>query len=156
MRNKMTSRNRIALPAILGASLLMGGMTAAATAEMTVYKTEYCGCCDGWVDHAREAGYTVTARNVEQADLIRLKQDGGLAMDLASCHTTFIDGYLIEGHVPVDAIAKLLEEQPDVIGLTAPGMPQRSPGMIEGDTFSGFDVLAVDRNGGTTVFVSYQ
>lgn len=153
---KTNAGSRLAVPALLGAGLLMGGMTVAAAAGMTVYKTEYCGCCDGWVDHAREAGYSVTTRNVEQADLIRLKQDAGLAAELASCHTTFVDGYLIEGHVPADAIARLLDEQHDVIGLTAPGMPQRSPGMIEGDTFSGFDVLAVDRSGTTTVFVRYE
>lgn len=125
-------------------------------AEMTVYKTEYCGCCDAWVDHARDAGFQVTAKNVEHAELFQLKQEAGLDAGLASCHTTFVDGYLIEGHVPADAITRLLEEQPDIIGLTAPGMPQKSPGMIDGDTFSGFDVLAVDRSGGTATYVSYD
>ena len=154
MRKKIG--NGLTMPLFVSAGLLLGGITSALATEVTVYKTEYCGCCDGWVDHAKQAGFEVTAKNVEHAELFQLKEETGLDAGLASCHTTFVDGYLIEGHVPADAIARLLEEQPDVIGLTAPGMPQNSPGMIEGDTFSGFDVLAVDRRGDTTVFARYE
>src|SRR3546814_6666901 len=43
-----------------------------------------------------------------------------------SCHTALIDGYVIEGHVPVEDIRRLLAERPDARGLAAPGMPARS------------------------------
>lgn len=140
------------------AALVLGSLLAAGTASaatMTAYKTEFCGCCDGWIEHAEDTGFTVTAKNIDHQALFDMKQEAGLDPGLASCHTTWVEGYLIEGHVPADAIHRLLEERPDILGLTAPGMPQRSPGMIAGDDFSGFDVLAVDRNGGTEVFISY-
>jgi hypothetical protein len=53
----------------------------------------------------------------------------GIPDDAASCHTAEVDGYLIEGHVPVEAIERLLDERPDAVGLTLPGMPADSPGM---------------------------
>ncbi|MGE0308670.1 MAG: DUF411 domain-containing protein [Acidimicrobiia bacterium] len=49
--------------------------------------------------------------------------------DAASCHTAEVDGYLIEGHVPAEAIGRLLGERPDAVGLALPGMPADSPGM---------------------------
>jgi hypothetical protein len=46
-----------------------------------------------------------------------------------SCHTALVEGYVVEGHVPVGAIARLLESRPDAVGLALPGMPADSPGM---------------------------
>ncbi len=53
----------------------------------------------------------------------------GIPQDAASCHTAMVDGYAVEGHVPVEAIVRLLGERPDAVGLTLPGMPPDSPGM---------------------------
>jgi hypothetical protein len=53
----------------------------------------------------------------------------GIPDDAASCHTAVVEGYVIEGHVPVGAIVQLLEERPDAVGLALPGMPGDSPGM---------------------------
>ncbi len=52
-----------------------------------------------------------------------------IADEAASCHTATVDGYVIEGHVPVGAIVRLLDDRPDAIGLALPGMPTDSPGM---------------------------
>ena len=77
---------------------------------------------------------------------------------LQSCHTGIIDGYVIEGHVPAKDVKKLLEERPEgIVGLTAPGMPQKSPGMQpEGKEPKGYDVLSFDKDGNTKVFTSYK
>lgn len=48
---------------------------------------------------------------------------------MQSCHTTLVSEYFVEGHVPVEAIWKLLEEQPPIDGIALPGMPSGSPGM---------------------------
>ena len=85
-----------------------------------------------------------------------IKQDAGLQPEFASCHTAFVDGYVIEGHVPASDIKRLLTEKPQVLGLTAPGMPQKSPGMQpEGLAPEGYDVLAFDKAGQSQVFTSY-
>jgi hypothetical protein len=58
-----------------------------------------------------------------------LKQRLGVPADLSSCHTAEVAGYVVEGHVPVFALRRLLAERPKAIGLAVPGMPAGSPGM---------------------------
>ncbi len=116
-----------------------------------VYKTESCGCCNGWVDHLRAAGFTVDARNV--VDLMSIKRDAGVSASHASCHTALVDGYVVEGHVPADQIRRLLAERPVVAGLAVPGMPTGSPGM-EGPGAAPYQILAFDRRGGSTVYAT--
>ena len=48
---------------------------------------------------------------------------------MQSCHTTVIGKYFVEGHMPFEAINKLLSENPDISGIALPGMPSGSPGM---------------------------
>jgi len=100
---------------------------AAGRPALTVHKDPYCGCCGGWVEHLRAAGFEVTVR--ETSDLQPLKARLGVPDTLASCHTAEMDGYVIEGHVPVRAIERLLGERPKARGLAVPGMPAGSPGM---------------------------
>ena len=122
--------------------------------EVTVYKSATCGCCSKWVTHLENEGFKVVAHNRE--DMNTVKQDAGLQPQLASCHTAFVDGYVIEGHVPANDIKRLLTEKPTILGLTAPGMPQKSPGMQpEGMAPQGYDVLAFDKAGETHVFNRY-
>jgi hypothetical protein len=99
----------------------------AAPAAMVVNKDPNCGCCSGWVDHVKAAGFEV--RVVETADLAPLKSRLGIPPSLSSCHTAQIDGYVIEGHVPAAVIKRLLTERPAAVGLAVPGMPVGSPGM---------------------------
>ena len=75
---------------------------------------------------------------------------------LASCHTAEIDGYVIEGHVPADAIKRLLVEKPQAKGLAVPGMPVGSPGMeVEGVEDDTYEVVLFGPSGQGT-FARYQ
>ncbi len=97
---------------------------------ITVYQDPNCGCCDGWVEHMRDSGFDITA--IKTADMASVKQKLGVPSQLASCHTGVIQatGQLIEGHVPANAVNKLLADS-SVKGVSAPGMPLNAPGMGE-------------------------
>ena len=100
-------------------------------------------------------GYTVKIENVP--DLMAVKNQYEVPAQLQSCHTAIVDGYVIEGHVPVAEIERLVAEQPDITGLAVPGMPLGSPGMeVEGVAPQPYDVIAFDKSGKTEVFGSYR
>lgn len=121
--------------------------------EMVVHKSPSCGCCKEWVHYVEKAGFNVTAIDHENVDII--KSEHGLTDPrLKSCHTAIIDGYVIEGHVPVSDIERLLIERPDIVGLTAPGMPMMSPGMAS-EIPKDYDVLAFDKQGNISIYSSY-
>ena len=101
-----------------------------------------------------ENGYAVVEENTQ--NLIEIKDRYQVPLELRSCHTAIVDGYVLEGHVPVAEIERLLAERPDIIGLGVAGMPAGSPGMeIEGAAPVPFDVVAFDKNGETEIFASY-
>ncbi len=122
--------------------------------RMMVTKDPSCGCCGAWVDHVRTAGFTVEV--IESPEVNRLKARLGVPQALASCHTAEIGGFVIEGHVPADAIKRLLAEKPRARGLAVPGMPVGSPGMevagVESDTY---DVVQFGPEGKKT-FARYR
>jgi hypothetical protein len=127
---------------------------AAATVDATlptvlVYKTSTCGCCEGWVEHLRAAGFKVDARDV--TDLMSVKTDAGVPTSMTSCHTGIVDGYVVEGHVPAEQLKRLLAERPDIAGIAVPGMRIGSPGM-EGPGATPYEVLSFDGDGNTEVF----
>ena len=126
-----TPISRRALLASAGALPLLLSAVAIGQAEtlplVTVTKDPSCGCCEGWADHIRAAGFPV--KIVESADVDSLKQRLGVPAELASCHTAEMDGYVVEGHVPAAALRRLLAERPVATGLAVPGMPAGSPGM---------------------------
>ena len=101
--------------------------------------------------HLQANGYEVEIKDVTNAELVRIKAENGVPSQLEGCHTGMVDGYLIEGHVPADVVARLLEERPDVAGLSVPGMPMGSPGM-EGPNPQPYNVLTFDENGQTEVY----
>lgn len=106
------------------------GQNAAVTAALppvVVHKSPTCGCCTLWVDHLREAGFSVEVRDTD--DLEPLKQRLGIPFGKGSCHTAQVAGYYVEGHVPAIDIKRLLSERPEARGLVLPGMPLGSPGM---------------------------
>ncbi|MEQ8966113.1 MAG: DUF411 domain-containing protein [Azospirillaceae bacterium] len=130
--NRRAFAHGIAGGAIALTVLAAGLGPARASAEgpdgaMTVFKSPYCGCCAAWVDHVRAAGFPVTVKETE--DLAPLKAMAGIPADGQSCHTALVGGYVVEGHVPADAIRRLLDEAPAIRGLAVPGMPVGSPGM---------------------------
>lgn len=114
-----------------------------------VYKSPTCGCCNGWVEHMEQAGFAVDARDV--SDIMTVKRDGGVPVQMSSCHTAIIDGYVVEGHVPADQVKRLLAERPDVAGIAVPGMPIGSPGM-EGANPKPYQVLTFSHLGEPGVF----
>lgn len=118
---------------------------------MHVHKTATCGCCSVWIEHVRDAGFRVEAVDVE--DLGPVKARLGVPYAKGSCHTAEIGGYLVEGHVPVEDIRRLLAERPDARGLVLPGMPLGSPGMEMPDgRRQAFTVELVERDGTTRPF----
>lgn len=144
---------------VTAATMLCGAAfpTTASTAptSMTVWKTSGCGCCLGWIDHIKKAGFVVEAKNIDAGALMKMKLDAGLRAELASCHTARLGRYVIEGHVPAREIARLLSDRADAIGLAVPGMPTGSPGMESGTTQDAYDVLLVRKDGSTDVYASY-
>ncbi len=122
---------------------------ATLAAEITVYKSAQCGCCKKWVEHMRQNGFEVTAVDVRNLDEIKRKH--AVPGHLAACHTSIAGGYVVEGHVPADAVKRLLSERPKVMGIAVPGMPMGSPGM-EGDRKDPYEIMSFDTAGETKVF----
>jgi len=148
-------RLKVAALVMLAAPLLAAPGWADEGPKVLVTKTATCGCCSAWVAHLKAAGYQVSAKNVSYGILSKFKTKQGIKPNLASCHTATISGYTIEGHVPAREIRRLLEEKPDAIGLTVPGMPVGSPGMEVGNSRDAYDVLLIRRDGTTEVFAHY-
>ena len=119
-----------------------------------MFRDPQCGCCEEWAKHVRTGlDHEVMVR--EDRPMAEVKAEAGVPDDLTSCHTMEVDGYVIEGHVPVREIARLLEERPDgVTGLAVPGMPLGSPGMEVGGRVQPYQVIAFGP-AGESVFASY-
>lgn len=135
-------------------SVLLTGFTLPAfAAQVTVYKSSNCDCCNKWIDHLWANGFTVEALSV--ADGVPYKKANRVPPALGSCHTATVGGYVIEGHVPADDIHRLLKERPKVYGLAVPGMPVGSPGMEQDSQTERYEILTFDRAGDTTVYARY-
>ncbi len=128
-------------------------VAAAERPSVEVWKTPTCGCCQGWVDYLEAEGFEVVAHDVDDVDPIRAEL-GLTDARLKSCHTASVGGYVVEGHVPVSDIERLLAERPDVIGVAAPGMPMMSPGMGSTEP-KDYDVVSFTENGDVAVFSSH-
>lgn len=124
--------NRRTVLLSMSAVLLGSGRAAAATEDrvITVHKDPRCGCYTEWIKHLQKAGYAT--RGIDADDIDAVKQRLGVPPELAACHTAEVAGYAIEGHVPADAIKRLLMEKPTATGIAVPGMPVGSPGMEGG------------------------
>lgn len=120
-------------------------------ALVEVYKSPTCDCCHQWEGYMREHGYTV--RSVPVDDMTAVKVEHGIPQEAWSCHTALIAGYVVEGHVPVEAVEDLLARRPDIDGIALPGMPPGSPGM-PGVKEAPFQVLAI-RDGTLSPFGDY-
>ena len=106
----------------------------------------------GWVSHLKYNGFTV--RTTDVADINQVKAEHGVPRQTMSCHTALVDGYVIEGHVPAEDIERLLEERPDIAGISVPGMPVGAPGM-EGPNPKEFAVISFDDDGEVAVFSTH-
>ena len=92
-----------------------------------LHKSPSCGCCGQYGNYLSQKGYTVEVQ--QTANMTSVKEDFGVPYELESCHTSEIGDYIVEGHVPEEAIDKLLTERPDIKGIGMAGMPSGSPGM---------------------------
>lgn len=152
----LTRRQALCLTAagiIAGVGLWPGRAALAARPEVLVYKSPECGCCGLWSALLRDDGFPV--RTVDLDDLTPIKRQARVPENIETCHTAFIDGYVVEGHVPAVAIDRLLAQRPDVIGIGIPGMPAGSPGMPSLKP-EPFDVLAFAANGRQSLFMSFR
>ena len=138
------SRRTLAGSLALGAALTA---CAAQAASLTMYRDANCGCCLAWAGHV-ERGGVHDVEVVNHPDMAAVKAAHGVPADLLSCHTAVVDGYVIEGHVPVADIERLLAERPEgVAGLAVAGMPVGSPGMEHGDHRQAYQVIAFGPDG---------
>ncbi len=122
-------------------------------ADIEVYKSPTCGCCNDWVDHMQENGFSVEVHNLRNMNPVKV--EFGVPRNLQSCHTAKIAGYVIEGHVPASEIKRLLRGKTDIAGLAVPGMPMGSPGM-DGPRKDPYEVLSFQSNGKTSIYSSYN
>ena len=128
--------------------------TNVATAtKITVFKDPNCGCCQQWVEHLRKHSFEVAVRDT--SDVSGAKRTGRVPEPLYSCHTAFVGGYVVEGHVPAADIQRMLKEKPRIAGIAVGGMPAGSPGMEVGTRKDPYDVVAFDRDGTTRVFARH-
>lgn len=129
MTDRSYPMTRRLLVKFLATAALVGPVAAAEAGEsiVLVHKDPNCGCCTGWVQHLRDSGYVV--RVDETSDLDAVRNRLGVPAELAACHTAEVAGFLVEGHVPAEAIRRLLSERPNAQGIAVPGMPIGSPGM---------------------------
>jgi len=118
---------------------------------VAIFKNPGCECCDGYAAYLRQHGFTVTVKETDK--LASISAQAGIPAELQGCHTAFLGGYIVDGHVPIEAIEKLLAEQPPLKGLVLPGMPPGSPGM-GGDKAGPFKVEAIDREGKASLYMT--
>jgi hypothetical protein len=154
MSNAFACTRRAFAAGLAGAAVAGPLRAAEELPKVTVTKDPSCGCCSGWVDHLKQAGFPVAV--VETAEINRVKTRLGVPKALAACHTGEVTGYVIEGHVPALAIRRLLAERPQATGLAVPGMPVGSPGMeVEGMEPDTYEVMLFGPSGQRT-FARYR
>lgn len=157
MRKTFTTR-RAALSggAALSATAFVPLPSHAVGPAMHVLKDPNCGCCSAWIDILEKEGFAVTEEAARGTALARYKIDNGIPLEMISCHTGEIEGYMIEGHVPVADIRRLIDERPEAVGLAVPGMPYGSPGMGPENRRDAYDVYLLLLDGSTEVFTRYD
>lgn len=126
-----------------GRSPVVAPVSVTPVAEIVLVKSPTCTCCSEHERYLRDSGLSV--RTIVDPDVATLKRTTGIPADAWSCHTSMWEGYVIEGHVPVEAIRQLMEQRPDIDGIALPGMPAGSPGM--GGTLDGPLVVYALRDG---------
>ena len=135
--------------------LLAACTSAAQAAPLVMFRDPGCGCCEKWAEHI-ETNMKQDVETRNSVNMSAVKDANGVPETLRSCHTIIVEGYVIEGHVPADAIAKLLREKPTgVKGLAVAGMPVGSPGMEYQNQTQPYQVIAFG-DSGQRVFASYN
>lgn len=137
--------------ALIAAGAAVSPARAATMPTMVVHRDPGCGCCEAWFAQARARGFAATL--VNEADMTAIKSRLGVPAQLASCHTAVVGGYVVEGHVPLADIERLLAERPRLRGLAVPGMPVGAPGMeVPGQRAQPFQVIAFAADGRRSIW----
>ena len=119
--------------------------------KITIFKSPTCGCCAEYITYLKSKNFQVEVVNTQ--DMLSIKEKYNIPQDLESCHTGIVGNYFLEGHIPIEAIQKLLEEKPDILGIALPGMPSDAPGM--GGVKSGeFKIYGLLKDGSAFEFMS--
>jgi len=128
--------------------LMAMAVPAAARAEdpiaATLYKNPQCACCEIYAKYLTLGGFKVEV--IPTNDLAEISRKAGVPSELEGCHTMFIGDYVVDGHVPLPTVHKLLREKPAIAGITLPGMPSGSPGM-NGPKVESWTIYAVTKDG---------
>ena len=148
-RQKFAARSRAFM--LLSAASIIA--TGAAAAEMVIYKSPYCQCCEAWAEALKASGIVLRTENIEDMDA--LKAAYRVPDDAQSCHTAVADGYVFEGHVPLEAVKRVLAEHPAITGVAVPGMPSGALGMGE-DPSASYDVVALNKDGSQSVYMEIR
>lgn len=141
---RLRSKRTTAAGELRGAAL-----TAAPPGKL--FKNPQCSCCEAYASYLRHNGATL--RVVATNDLAEIARNAGISEELEGCHTMFMGDYFVSGHVPVEAITKLLSERPNIKGITLPGMPSGSPGM-QGPKEAPFTIVAITKDGSSSVYMT--
>lgn len=118
-----------------------------------VYKTADCGCCRVYTKYLPNGGIETDSVDISKQELDQMRTKYAIPDKLASCHITKIGGYFVSGHIPVEAIKKLLTEKPDIAGIALAGMPTGTPGM-PGSKNESWAIYGIGRDGSTSEFMS--
>ena len=150
----------VVLPLVLNANASRGDDVSTAPEgprTLTVYKAPTCTCCRPWILYMESEGFSVNVVELDSNPASRdaSKQEHGVPEHLRSCHTSVIDGYVIEGHVGADDVRKLLREKPPIKGLFVAGMPHGAPGMEGGEPVR-YEVIALNANGEERVYSVHE
>jgi len=121
------------------------------TKKATLFKSQSCGCCSVYSEYLQRQGFEVEIKDM--TSLAGVKADFGVPASMQSCHTAKVGRYFVEGHVPVEAIQKLLAENPDIAGIALPGMPSGAPGMPGGKD-EPWIIFAVGKDGSFEEFMT--
>lgn len=143
----LTKRHFLAGTFAVTGATLVPAFAATGAPRIVTYRDPNCGCCHKWVEAARKAGFAVEVREV--ADMNAVKARLGVPDSVASCHTSVVGKYVVEGHVPLAAVKKLIATKPkNITGIAVPGMPRGSPGMEMPDgSRDAFQVVTFARTG---------
>ena len=145
---------KLALIGVAIAPLQFNSANAAVSgAAIKAYRNPGCGCCEKWAEQLKTAGFEVDMQ--DDPDLSARRSAAGVPDDLAGCHTALMGNYVIEGHVPLAEIEKLISEKPAIRGIAVPGMPTGSPGMEMGESRDAYDVIAFKADGSRSIFAKY-
>ncbi len=121
-----------------------GRARAEPSIKATLYKNPQCGCCENYARYLDQHGFQVDVKPTN--DLAEISRNAGVPEEFEGCHTTFVGEYVVDGHVPVEIVHKLLAEKPAIAGITLPGMPSGSPGMTGAKTQT-WTIYSVTRDG---------